>query len=95
MSADDETVELMGELRSDTRQFLEVRPATDPDWPDAHRLWLVVGGQSFSIGAMPAETKVEAEWYAEQFAHALAAMCLGITVKRMADGGYDASEDDE
>lgn len=51
---------------------VQVRPVIVRDEPDAHQVWLVVGVQSFTVGGhMP--TKAEADWYADQLRHALAA----------------------
>jgi hypothetical protein len=52
-------------------QFTEIRPVVMEDTPDAHNVFLVVGGQQFMVSQFGCETKQEAEWMRDQLCQAL------------------------
>ena len=56
------------------RRHLILRPCCVRDEPDAHTVVLIVGNQSFVIGALPCETRSEAEWMQTMLATGLANM---------------------
>ena len=51
-------------------EFVSVKPVIVSDSPDAHQVWLDVGGQHFAVGEYH-ETKEEAIWYADQLRRAI------------------------
>ena len=43
-------------------KYTEIRPVVMEDFPDAHNVFLVVGGQSFCVTPYACDTKSDAEW---------------------------------
>lgn len=53
-------------------QYTLCKPCCVDGEPDAHTVWLKVGGQSFCVTSFACDTKDEAEWMRDMLAKALA-----------------------
>ena len=58
-------------LLGSVKKYTEVLATTVEDEPDAHNVFLVVGGQRFCVTTFACSTKLDAEWMQIQLCMAL------------------------
>jgi hypothetical protein len=54
------------------RKYTSIRPVVMKGSPDAHNVFLIVGGQAFKVTPFACDTKCDAEWMQDQLCMALA-----------------------
>ena len=64
-------MEMTDLARKMCRDYTEVRPCCVDGAPDAHTVWLVVGGQQFCVTPIACDTLDEAQWMRGMLAKAL------------------------
>jgi hypothetical protein len=61
----------MTSLLEKVKKYTNIRPVVVEDMPDAHNVFLVVGGQRFNVTPFACDTKLDAEWVQTQLCVAL------------------------
>lgn len=61
------------------KKYTNIKPVIMEDAPDAHNVFLVVGGQSFKVTPFACDTKSDAEWMQAQLCIALSTIVADLT----------------